>query len=182
MEVKLVFDDAKCRWYTVSNVSGEELQTESTIAEVALWLEKLELQNKSGDISLSKEEATALLHSAEQTYGLTHLMSGILNPGAFPELSQVLNSSANIFNFFANKLGIKVAQPARRRSSASFNPSVGDVINSELKKAAYEMGDYSSSTPSEQPAKTVDDRFPVMSEEDLNKEFGVEQKFYGEWS
>lgn len=181
VNVKLVFDDSDQRWYTVSNIDGIETQVESTIAEVSLWLEKLELQNKVGDVSLSKEEATAVLQSSEQAYNLTYFLSGVLNVGAFPELSQVLANSATVFQFFANKMGIPISKQSRRRSSASFNPSVGDIINSELKKTAYQSG-YSSAIQPEQPAKTVDDRFPVMSEEDLNKEFGVEQKSYGEWS
>lgn len=132
-------------WWKVDLITGERvLATES---EVELWGALIELANvprepviieaapasSAGGPTMTRNEATRIMNGTAYIYDQMDIMSQIVNIKAFPGLKTALQQGALIYEFIANRWGIK--QP--RKTAAPGDPSFADVLNAEMKKQQH---------------------------------------------
>ncbi len=131
-------------WWKVSLLTGD--RSLATDSEVELWGALMELANAPRDPviieqptasvdgpTLTKKEASQLMHGTAYIYDQLDIMGQILNLRAFPGVTTALQQAALIYDFIGKRFGI---QPKARRQAAAGEPTFADVINAEMKKQA----------------------------------------------
>lgn len=83
----------------------------------------------AGSSVFTEKEAASIRISNLFVYDQLWLVYGLLNPAAFPKLGQAVNQAVAIHNFIDAKIG-----PAPAAKGAKSQPTMADVINSEMRK------------------------------------------------
>lgn len=131
-------------WWKVDLFTGERVL--AIDSEVELWGALMELANAPRDPviieqptasvngpTLTKKEASQMMHGTAYIYDQLDIMGQILNLRAFPGVNVALQQAALIYDFIGKRFGI---QPKARRQAAPGEPTFADVINAEMKKQA----------------------------------------------